>query len=172
MEPLAFTKMHGLGNDFVVIDARAQPFVLSAEQARTLEPLSADQRQLLSQMREWAVRDMLGVPLVFAGYGIAASNPQYDDYAGIDVRGKAVVIFSHEPQENLRTSRLNGRMRKIVMPSTMWNRNGQGSVAKTRRMVEEIGKLTTQPIRYMVICADHGDHIAGNSAHSYTMNRK
>jgi diaminopimelate epimerase len=36
MVPLAFTKMHGLGNDFVVIDARAQPFVLSAEQARTL----------------------------------------------------------------------------------------------------------------------------------------
>jgi diaminopimelate epimerase len=28
--------MHGLGNDFVVIDARAQPFALSAEQARTL----------------------------------------------------------------------------------------------------------------------------------------
>ena len=42
--------------------------------------------------------------------------------------------------------------------------DGQGSVAKTRRMVEEIGKLTTQPIRYMVVCADHGDHIAGNSA--------
>ena len=42
--------------------------------------------------------------------------------------------------------------------------DGQESVAKTRRMVEEIGKLTTQPIRYMVICADHGDHIAGNSA--------
>jgi diaminopimelate epimerase len=36
MVPLAFTKMHGLGNDFVVIDARAQPFALSAEQARTL----------------------------------------------------------------------------------------------------------------------------------------
>lgn len=42
--------------------------------------------------------------------------------------------------------------------------DGQGSVAKTKRMVEEIGKLTTQPIRYMVVCADHGDHIAGNSA--------
>lgn len=36
MTPLAFTKMHGLGNDFVVIDARVQPFALSAEQARAL----------------------------------------------------------------------------------------------------------------------------------------
>jgi len=42
--------------------------------------------------------------------------------------------------------------------------DAQGSVAKTKRMVEEIGKLTTQPIRYVVICADHMDHIAGNSA--------
>src|SRR5688572_27159297 len=42
--------------------------------------------------------------------------------------------------------------------------DGQNSVAKTKRMVDEIGKLTTQPIRYMVVCADHGDHIGGNSA--------
>ncbi|OFV91457.1 MAG: hypothetical protein A3G76_15600 [Acidobacteria bacterium RIFCSPLOWO2_12_FULL_65_11] len=42
--------------------------------------------------------------------------------------------------------------------------DGQGSVAKTRRMIEEIAKITPQPIKYMVICADHGDHIAGNSA--------
>lgn len=42
--------------------------------------------------------------------------------------------------------------------------DAQGSVAKTKRMVAEIAKLTTQPIRYVVICADHMDHIAGNSA--------
>jgi diaminopimelate epimerase len=36
MEPLAFTKMHGLGNDFVVIDARRRPLALSAEQVRVL----------------------------------------------------------------------------------------------------------------------------------------
>ncbi|MEQ1581851.1 MAG: MBL fold metallo-hydrolase [Steroidobacteraceae bacterium] len=42
--------------------------------------------------------------------------------------------------------------------------DAQGSVAKTKRMVEEIGKLTAQPIKYVVICADHTDHVAGNSA--------
>lgn len=42
--------------------------------------------------------------------------------------------------------------------------DGQGSVAKTRRMVEEIGRLTPQPIRYVIVGADHGDHVAGNSA--------
>ena len=48
------------------------------------------------------------VPLVFAGYGISAPEVNYDDYAGLDVAGKAVLIFSHEPQETRRDSRLNG----------------------------------------------------------------
>lgn len=52
--------------------------------------------------------DLENVPLVFAGYGISAPALKYDDYAGIDVSGKAVLIFSHEPQENRRDSRLNG----------------------------------------------------------------
>lgn len=42
--------------------------------------------------------------------------------------------------------------------------DGQGSVAKTRRMVERIRALTPVPIRYVIVGADHGDHIAGNSA--------
>ena len=49
-----------------------------------------------------------GIPLVFAGYGISAPGLRYDDYEGLDVRGKAVLVLTHEPQETLRTSRLNG----------------------------------------------------------------
>ena len=40
------------------------------------------------------------LPIVFAGYGITAQAQRYDDYAGIDAAGKAVLIFTHEPQEN------------------------------------------------------------------------
>ncbi len=47
-------------------------------------------------------------PLVFAGYGITAPEYGYDDYAGIDARGKVVVIFDHEPQENDPSSVFNG----------------------------------------------------------------
>src|ERR1051325_11022927 len=39
------------------------------------------------------------LPLVFAGYGLSVPGNGYDDYAGIDVRDKAVLILSHEPQE-------------------------------------------------------------------------
>jgi hypothetical protein len=35
--------------------------------------------------------------LVFAGYGVSADEFQYDDYAGIDVKDKIVVILRYEP---------------------------------------------------------------------------
>ena len=38
-------------------------------------------------------------PVVFAGYGISAPELHYDDYAGIDVRHKIVLILEHEPGE-------------------------------------------------------------------------
>jgi hypothetical protein len=37
--------------------------------------------------------------VVFAGYGITAPEYNYDDYAGIDAKGKFVLILRHEPQE-------------------------------------------------------------------------
>jgi hypothetical protein len=39
-------------------------------------------------------------PVAFAGYGITAPEYHWDDYAGIDVEGRIVVVFRHEPQEN------------------------------------------------------------------------
>ncbi len=56
-----------------------------------------------------AARRLSRVPVVFAGYGISAKSLQYDDYAQVDVAGKAVLIFSHEPQEDQADSRFNGR---------------------------------------------------------------
>src|ERR1022692_1852857 len=47
--------------------------------------------------------------VVFAGYGISAPELGYDDYAGLDARGKVVLIFSHEPQENDAQSVFNGK---------------------------------------------------------------
>ena len=38
--------------------------------------------------------------LVFAGYGITAPEFQYDDYKDLDVNGKIVLVFRHEPREN------------------------------------------------------------------------
>jgi aminopeptidase YwaD len=35
--------------------------------------------------------------VVFAGYGISAENYPYDDYAGLDAKGKIVVVLRYEP---------------------------------------------------------------------------
>ncbi len=47
--------------------------------------------------------------LVFAGFGITAPELKYDDYAGLDAKGKIVVIFNHEPQEEDANSVFNGK---------------------------------------------------------------
>ena len=36
-------------------------------------------------------------PVVFAGYGISKPELDYDDYAGLDVRGKIVIVLRHTP---------------------------------------------------------------------------
>ncbi|HKW98775.1 MAG TPA: M28 family peptidase [Bryobacteraceae bacterium] len=47
-------------------------------------------------------------PVAFAGYGITAPEFGYDDYANLDARGKIVLVFEHEPQENDPNSIFNG----------------------------------------------------------------
>ena len=37
--------------------------------------------------------------VVFAGFGITAPEYNYDDYSGLDVKGKIVLLLRHEPQE-------------------------------------------------------------------------
>jgi hypothetical protein len=46
---------------------------------------------------------------VFAGYGITAPEYGYDDYAGLDVDGKLVFVFRHEPGEEDPASPFDGR---------------------------------------------------------------
>lgn len=36
-------------------------------------------------------------PLVFAGYGVQAPERQWDDFKGVDVRGKILVVFINDP---------------------------------------------------------------------------
>ena len=53
------------------------------------------------------------VPIVFVGYGITAKDEglklDYDDYAGIDVKGKAVLLIRREPQQGDDASPFDGK---------------------------------------------------------------
>jgi cyclase len=42
--------------------------------------------------------------------------------------------------------------------------DGQGSPEATKGLVDAIAKITPKPIKYVVICSDHGDHTGGNKA--------
>jgi glyoxylase-like metal-dependent hydrolase (beta-lactamase superfamily II) len=42
--------------------------------------------------------------------------------------------------------------------------DGQGSPDLVKKMVEDIKKLTPQPIKYVIVGSEHGDHTGGNSA--------
>jgi hypothetical protein len=50
----------------------------------------------------------LTAPVVFAGYGISAPGYDYDDYAGLEVRDRVVLVLSNEPGELDSTSRFDG----------------------------------------------------------------
>ncbi len=50
----------------------------------------------------------LSAGVVFAGFGITAPELGYDDYKGLDAKGKIVLVFDHEPQEDDPASVFNG----------------------------------------------------------------
>ena len=62
----------------------------------------------------------LDLPLVFVGYGITGKDEGYDDYAGIDVEGKAVVLLRHEPQQKNPHSAFNGTKDSPLAP--LWRK--------------------------------------------------
>ncbi len=47
--------------------------------------------------------------VVFVGYGITAPDLHYDDYDGVDVKGKLVLMLRHEPQESDEHSVFGGK---------------------------------------------------------------
>jgi len=52
----------------------------------------------------------VSAPVVFVGYGITANEYHYDDYAGVDVKDKIVLLVRHEPQEADEKSAFQGKV--------------------------------------------------------------
>ncbi|WP_035560843.1 M28 family peptidase [Hymenobacter sp. IS2118] len=60
-------------------------------------PLTAGQDYIVYPSPELPATSVQNAPLAFAGFGISAPELGYDDYAGLDVKGKVVVIVRGAP---------------------------------------------------------------------------
>ena len=74
--------------------------------------------------------------VVFGGYGITAPEYNYDDYQGVDVKGKIVILFRREPQEfdekSVFTGKSYTRHAQFDAKATNANRFRQHGVRKIR----------------------------------------
>jgi Zn-dependent M28 family amino/carboxypeptidase len=59
-------------------------------------PLTAQDYRVSSSQPKAAI-DVADSPMVFVGYGVTAPEYKWDDYKGINVKGKAVVILAGDP---------------------------------------------------------------------------
>ena len=68
-------------------------------------------------------------PLVFAGYGASADEFGYDDYAGLDVKGKIVVLLRYEPSGFAAKSGNQGLTRHAALITKAINARNHGASA-------------------------------------------
>lgn len=82
--------------------------------------------------------------LVFAGYGISAKDLKYDDYEGIDVKGKVVVVLSNSPVAK-------------VTPKYSGNYHSEKNTLKVEYIVDDGDFSPFAGLRYKATNArDHG----------------
>lgn len=92
------------------------------------------------------------LPIVFVGYGISAKDEKYDDYEGIDVKNKAVIILRHEPQQKNPHSPFDGTSDSMHAPLMRKVSNayqhGAAAVLFVTDEVEIRGKVAAQRKRW------------------------
>lgn len=113
--------------------------------------------------------------LLAAAFGIAAVTAQEPvRTADITVRGLkpadfprvttlAPNVYAYEQIDpTKRTITANNLI--VVTTDGVLVADGQGTVANVARLVSDVARLTSQPIRYVVVGSEHGDHRGGDSA--------
>ena len=98
---------------------------------------------------------------------VRTANPFARGYTEEDfprLRELADGVYSYEALRSAGDQRFTTVSMFVVTDEGVLVADGQGSVAETRRLIDHIASVTDRPITHVVICSDHGDHTAGNSA--------
>jgi len=86
-QPFTITDSPKLGSPNILVLTGPQGQQIELKAGLQFEPLGFSKTAKLA-----------GLPLVFAGYGVTAKQPPYDDYQGLDVAGKVVVLLRKTPR--------------------------------------------------------------------------
>ena len=118
----------------------------------------------------------LTVALASHGYAFAAENTKVSN-GDIALRGLKVSDFprwkmlapnvysyegTHAPDAEGHV--INTVSLIVITTDGVLVADGQGDPAQGQAMVTNIKKLTTQPVKYMIVASDHIDHVGGNAA--------
>ena len=98
---------------------------------------------------------------------VRTGDPAARGYTAADfprVQKLAAGVYTYEQLRSAGAETFTTVSLFVVTPEGVLVADGQGSVAETRRLVEEIGRITPTPVTHVVIGSDHGDHTAGNAA--------
>jgi Zn-dependent M28 family amino/carboxypeptidase len=77
------------------VDIAASQFRIDVA-GQTIAPVFGEQ-MVIGSRREQARIKVDDSPMIFVGYGVNAPEQQWNDYAGLDVRGKTVVMLVNDP---------------------------------------------------------------------------
>ena len=80
----------------VEITGKPDPTATVAGNGKTLTLNYRTDYMMLTEQEKPTV-EIKNSPLVFAGYGVVAPEYMWDDYAGLDVKGKIVVVLINDP---------------------------------------------------------------------------
>ena len=98
---------------------------------------------------------------------VRTADPYARGYVDSDfprVQELAPNVYSYEQLRSAGEEKFTTVSMFVVTSAGVLVADGQGSVEETQRMIDHIAQITDQPITQVVICSDHGDHTAGNSA--------
>ena len=125
---------------------------------------------MLIDMKAWS-RALVLVPVLILAH-LTVSGAQATRSAAIADRGLTVADFPQLKKvasnvyvfSDLHSGGFGYMTNDMIVITTdgVLVADGQGTPAVTQKLVDQIGKLTTQPIRYVVVCSEHGDHTGGN----------
>jgi hypothetical protein len=85
------------------------------------------------------IADSIDAPLVFVGYGLHLPQQGYDDFAGLDLKGKIVVVLSGGPADIAGPVKSNARFERAALLGRL------GAVGKSCWRVSPACISPTQP---------------------------